>query len=313
MAGWGGSSNGRGPDRSDSSLSGGSRGGPSNNNGQGGNNNSAGQGPARSNVNLSGGTRSQAPSNNQGGNGNNAPSGNMAMRSSLAELARRDRAAVAALGPDGRNVNVASDVFNDDEEGINSISEALGRFGSWVSDRFGAGAPGGFAKSDAAGGLATAGGFLVGGPWGAGAANLAHKTYAAAPGQRNFIGNVASAIGMGAPGLAGLVGTGVGLVDEYVTDLDELASATTTPSAQTTGQRALAPNGNTQTLQGLYPGGKQAGDNIAPPAKITKTESAKSNGGSSTKPTTAPQRRTFSPLNLRFAALRGVPTIEDLL
>lgn len=104
-----------------------------------------------------------------GGNGGNSGGGNStapasrSLGSLRAELDRRDRAAVAALGQDGRNVNVASDVFNDDEEGINSISEALGRFGSWVQDRFGAGAPGGFAKSDAAGGLATLGGFLAGG------------------------------------------------------------------------------------------------------------------------------------------------------
>ncbi|WP_417625163.1 hypothetical protein [Paremcibacter congregatus] len=270
-----------------------------------------GQGPARNNVNLSGGTRrdNNAPQGDRSSDAATSRQGNMAMRSSLAELQRRDRAAVAALGPDGRNVNVASDVFNDDEEGINSIGEALDRFGSWVKDRVGAGAPGGFAKSDAAGGLATLGGFLAGGPWGAGAANLAHSTYAAAPGRQNMIGNTARALGIAAPGVAGMAANAVSLFDDNVLDLDKVA--TTTPTSTNTVASYRAPSANTTTLGNQFPGGRQGGDNPVLPVN-TALASARTGTAQPAKPKPNPNtvRRTFSPLNISYARLRG---IEELL
>lgn len=261
-------------------------------------------------------TRSQNQNNraNGDGGGNNNQSSanqNRSLGSMRAELDRRDRAAVAALGPDGRNVNMASDVFNDDEEGINSIGEALSRFGSWVSDRFGAGAPGGFAKSDAAGGLATLGGFLAGGPWGAGLANFAHSTYSAAPGRNNMIGNAARAIGLGAPGVAGMVGTAVSLADENLVDLDKLTVAETMGSVPGQAQSLSAPAGNRATLGNQYPGGRQGGDNPILPAN-TALASSRTGTAQPAKPKPNPNtiRRTFSPLNISYAKLRG---IEELL
>ncbi|OAZ08055.1 hypothetical protein TH4_18540 [Thalassospira tepidiphila MCCC 1A03514] len=230
------------------------------------------------------------------------------MRASLAELNRRDRAAVAALGPDGRNVNVASDVFNDDEEGINSISEAIGRFGSWVQDRFGAGAPGGFAKSDAANGLATAAGFAFGGPVGGGLAGGAHGMYSAAPGRPNTIGNVAR-MASGVPGPVGGIATIAGLIDSAV-DLDEGIALDDLPAGSPA--TAAAQSLNSVGLDD-FPGGRQNDDpriitGTSQPAKArTSAKSAVASNVARNK------RRTFSPLNLRFAALRGVPTVEELL
>ncbi|MCC4240369.1 hypothetical protein [Thalassospira povalilytica] len=285
-------------------------------------------GPSRSGQNDSGGnkmSKQQFDSLFGGGSRNNSPSRSgqnnsnqpaqqqsdpgRSLGSMRAELDRRDRAAVAALGPDGRNVNMASDVFNDDEEGINSIGEALDRFGSWVQDRFGAGAPGGFAKSDAAGGLATLGGFLAGGPIGAGAANFAHSTYSAAPGRQNMIGNAARAIGLGAPGVAGMVGTAVSLADENLVDLDKVVA--TTPTSTNTLGSYRAPAGSTATLGNQFPGGRQGGDNPILPAN-TALASSRTGTAQPAKPKPNPNtiRRTFSPLNISYARLRG---IEELL
>ncbi|WP_417733112.1 hypothetical protein [Rosistilla oblonga] len=274
---------------------------------------SAGQGPNRSDASLSGGSRSQAPSNGSNGNGNSnnnpAPTG-QSMGALRAELDRRDRAAVAALGSSFRNVNVASDVFNDDEEGINSISEAIGRFGSWVQDRFGAGAPGGFAKSDVAGGLATVGGFLAGGGLGAAAAGVAHTAYAAPPGNRiGMLSSVIGRLGSAVPGVGGLItsaaGLGVGLVDEYVTDLDKVATVGA-------GSSLASAYGQAGQLKGLYPGGGQGGDKIA---DISEPAVIAGPPKEATTPTVNPNtvRRTLSNPNLRFARLRGIPSVSDYL
>lgn len=269
-----------------------------------------GQGPNRSDANLSGGSRrdTNAPQGDRGGEGSRSRSqfDTAAMRTARFELGRREKMAQRAY--DSSGMNMAVDAFNDDEEGINSIDEALDRFGSWVQDRFGINNPGGFAKSDVATGLATVGGFALGGPPGAAIANFAHNTYADR--KPNMIGNVANAIGIGVPGIAGLVGTGIATIDEHVTDLDEAVASLPDNSATSTSAAASSAN----MSGGLYPGGKQSGDNIAPPAKITKpVTSQASKGNTSGKKTTPTRRRTFSPLNLRFAALRGVPTVEELL
>lgn len=255
------------------------------------------------------GYRGPSQSGGGGSSNNNQPQKSQfdtaAMRTARFELARREKAALNAYESSG--MNMAKDAFNDDEEGINSISEALGRFGSWVQDRFGIDNPGGFAKSDVATGLATVGGFALGGPVGAGIANFAHSTYSERPGKSNMIGNAARAIGIGAPGVAGLIGTGVGLVDDYVTDLDEITDSGV-------GASMAKSHSSLGQTTGLYQGADRSGDNVAPPAKIKKSSSAgKSSGRSPTKTATTPSRRTLSPLNLRFAALRGVPTIEELL
>ena len=249
-------------------------------------------------------TRASTPSPADRGNGSNNP--NRSLGSMRAELDRRDRAAVAALGPNGRNVNVASDVFNDDEEGINSISEALGRFGSWVQDRFGAGAPGGFAKSDVAGGLATMGGFLAGGLPGAAVAGAAHDIYSSPPGNTvGLVASVGSRLGGlgGLPGAAiGLASTGVGLVDQYVTDLDNLPEG----SPMTVAARSLGRQGLTN-----FPGGS-GGNGAVPPTSLASARTGNPATPAATTPKPNPNtiRRTFGPLNLRYAQLRG---IDELL
>ncbi|WP_417244299.1 hypothetical protein [Celeribacter sp.] len=217
---------------------------------------------------------------------------------------------MAALGPDFRDVNQASDVFNDDEEGINSIGEAIGRFGSWVQDKFGVGAPGGFAKSDAANGLATVGGFALGGPMGAGIAGGTHGLYSASPGNPNTIGNAAR-FASGVPGAIGGIATLAGLVDQTV-DLDDAIDLDNLPAGSPAA--AAAKSLNSVGLDD-FPGGKQNDD----PKKIKKSSSASTKSNASTALSGAEKvnpntvRRSFSPLNLRFAALRGVPSIEDLL
>lgn len=269
----------------------------------------AGQGPNRSDASLSGGSRGNqsATSGDRGSDG--GLSRGRSLGSLKAELDRRDRAAVAALGPDGRNVNVASDVFNDDEEGINSIGEALDRFGSWVQDRVGAGAPGGFAKSDAAGMLSRAAGFLTGGFVGSALAGAAHTAYSAPPGNR--IGTAAKVVGSLAgavPGTAGLAAslgaTGLGLVDQYVTDLDDLpAGSPVTAAAQSLNSVGLDD----------FPGGSQGGDNplLKPTASTALSAARTGDTGSDTKkPNPNTIRRTLSPLNISYARLRG---IEELL
>lgn len=259
---------------------------------------------------FGGGGSNNAPS--RSGNGGNTPAkaqqqGSLSMRSSLAELNRRDRAAVAAYNRSG--VNVASDVFNDDEEGINSFGEAIDRIESWIGDRFGVNNPGGFIGSNAASGLATAAGFMLGGIPGAAIASTGLDIINDPKPSRNAIGYGARVLGGVLPGIGGLAASGVATVDEYVADLDKvrpsdlggIAGATATASANTPGLTN-------------FPGGKQGGDNIAPPAKITSPVVSKtSNGGASSKTATSSRRRTFSPLNLRFAALRGLPTVEELL
>lgn len=270
-----------------------------------------GQGPNRSDANLSGGSRrdTNAPQGDRGGAGDRSKSqfDTAAMRTARFELGRREKMAQRAY--DSSGMNLAVDAFNDDEEGINSISEAIDRFGSWVQDRFGVNNPGGFAKSDAAGALATAGGFVLGGPVGAGVANFAHSTYAARPGQPNMIGNAATALGIGAPGIAGLVGTGVGLIDDYVTDLDNISVDELGGIAGATARASTQTPGLTD-----FPGGGQGG-NDAVVAPETIRQVASRSGGAAVKPKPKPKsgRRTFSPLNLRFASLRGLPTVEELL
>ncbi|MEQ9347728.1 MAG: hypothetical protein RIG26_14910 [Thalassospira sp.] len=252
------------------------------------------------------------------GGGNNqpqaapAPTGNMAMRSSLAELQRRDRAAVAALGGTFGGVNQASMAFNDDEEGINSIDEALDSFGAWAKDQVGINNPRGFLGSNAAKVGAGALGFLAGGAPGAALASTAVSVASDPKPSRNMVGYAASALG-GLPGLGGLAANAVSLFDDNVVDLDKVVA--TSPTSTNTLGSYRAPEGNTTTLGNQFPGGRQGdNDKVAPPKPIKRSSVGEKSGRSSSgaKPKTS-QRRTLSPLNLRFAALRGVPTIEELL
>lgn len=249
--------------------------------------------PARSNNNNSNQAAQGTPSRSLG-----------AMR---AELDRRDRAAVAALGGLTGGVNQASDAFNDDEEGINSIGEALGRFGSWVQDQFGVNNPRGFLGSNAASLGAGALGFLAAGPFGASVGATATKVAADPKPARNAIGYVANALG-GMPGVGGLVASGVSLLDDNVVDLDKVATG---PTSTNTAGSIFSPAGNRTTLGNQFPGGRQGGDNPILPVN-TALASARTGTTQPAKPKPNPNtiRRTFSPLNISYAKLRG---IEELL
>ncbi|MFV1850125.1 MAG: hypothetical protein ACMZ66_05395 [Thalassospira sp.] len=261
-----------------------------------------------------GGGGGNAPSRggNGGGNNNQAPQAQAAPNRSLgamrAELDRRDRAAVAALGGLTGGVNQASDVFNDDEEGINSIGEALGRFGSWVQDQFGVNNPRGFLGSNAASLGAGALGFLAAGPFGASVGATATKVAADPKPARNAIGYVANALG-GMPGVGGLVASGVGLLDDNVVDLDKVVA--TGPTSTNTAGSMFSPAGNRATLGNQYPGGRQTNDNpVLLPATNTALSTSRTGTTTTPKPNPNTIRRTFSPLNISYARLRG---IEELL
>tara|TARA_Y100000114_G_scaffold23532_1_gene19287 strand:- start:5076 stop:5969 length:894 start_codon:yes stop_codon:yes gene_type:complete len=257
-------------------------------------------------------TRSQNQNNraNGDGGGNNNQSSanqNRSLGSMRAELDRRDRAAVAALGGLTGGVNQASDVFNDEEEGINSIGEALDRFGSWVQDQFGVNNPGGFLGSNAASLGAGALGFLAAGPIGASVGATATKVASDPKPARNMIGYAANALG-GLPGLGGLAATAVSLFDDNVLDLDKVNPSQLGGIAGATASAAASTPGLTS-----FPGGRQGGDNpVLRQAANTALAASRTGGNQTTKPKPNPNtiRRTFSPLNISYAKLRG---IEELL
>lgn len=270
-----------------------------------------GQGPARNNVNLSGGSRrnTNTPQGDRGSEGQSSAPGR-SLGSLRAELDRRDRAAVAALGGTFGGVNQASLAFNDDEEGWQSIGEALDSFGAWAKDQVGINNPRGFLGSNVAKVGAGALGFLAGGAPGAALASTAVSVASDPKPSRNAIGYAAGALG-GLPGLGGLAATAVSLADENFVDLDKLTVAETMGSVPGQAQSLSAPAGNRATLGNQYPGGRQGGDNPILPAN-TALASARTGTAQPAKPKPNPNtiRRTFSPLNISYAKLRG---IEELL
>ncbi|MDG4721597.1 hypothetical protein [Thalassospira aquimaris] len=252
-------------------------------------------------------------SNTGGGNsGNNqAPAPQAAPSRSLgslrAELDRRDRAAVAALGGLTGGVNQASLAFNDDEEGINSIGEALDRFGAWAKDQVGLNNPRGFLGSNVASLGAGILGGMVAGPLGMSIGATATKVAADPKPSRNMIGYAANALG-GMPGVGGLVASGVSLLDDNVVDLDKVNPSQLGGIAGATASAAASTPGLTS-----FPGGRQGGDNPVLRQTANTALSASRTGGNQTakpKPNPNTIRRTFSPLNISYARLRG---IEDLL
>ena len=271
--------------------------------------NRAGQGPNRSDASLSGGSRGNGSSSagDRGSDGRSSAPGR-SLGSLRAELDRRDRAAVAALGGTFGGVNQASLAFNDDEEGWQSIGEALDSFGAWAKDQVGINNPRGFLGSNVAKVGAGALGFLAGGAPGAALASTAVSVASDPKPSRNMIGYAANALG-GLPGLGGLAATAVSLADENFVDLDKVVA--TGPTSTNTLGSYRAPAGNTTTLGNQFPGGRQGGDNPILPAN-TALASARTGTAqpAKTKPNPNTIRRTFSPLNISYAKLRG---IEELL
>ncbi|WP_417834742.1 hypothetical protein [Thalassospira xiamenensis] len=244
-----------------------------------------------------------APSGNQnGGDGRSSQPNNRSLGSMRAELDRRDRAAVAALsGPFG-GVNVASKAFNEEEAG----------FGDYFNDFFGVDNPGGFLQSSAFKGLTLGASLLTGGLLGAGIGAAGAVASSPRP-DKNIIG-IGSRIGAGiagafpgvGPALASLGLTGVGLVDEYGVDLDKVAM-----SLPESNKSAVAASQVSSGLSGgLYQG--SGGNGSVPPTALASARTGNPATPAVTKPKPNPNtiRRTFGPLNLRYAQLRG---IEDLI